>query len=133
MFNIEFNNDKGGKDLVWQTSWGFTTRSLGIMVLIHGDDNGLVMPPRVSKFQVVVVPIVFQSSDNEKVMNKAKEVVSILNKSGIRVHLDDRLNYTPGWKFNHWEVKGVPLRIEIGLKDIEKEEVKLVRRFDGVI
>ena len=119
MFNIEFSNDKGGKDLVWQTSWGFTTRSLGIMVLIHGDDHGLVLPPRVAKIQVVVVPILFQASDNDKVLNKTREVVQLLKSSGIRVHLDDRINYHPGWKFNHWEIKGVPLRIEIGLKDIE--------------
>jgi prolyl-tRNA synthetase len=75
MFNIEFNNDKGGKDLVWQTSWGYTTRSIGIMILIHGDDQGIVMPPRVAKIQVVVVPIVFQNVDNEKVYAKCKEVV----------------------------------------------------------
>jgi prolyl-tRNA synthetase len=120
MFNIAFETDKEDKERahVWQNSWGFTTRSIGVMLMVHGDDSGAVMPPRVAPVQVVIVPIYFKDS-RDTVVGKAKELVATLTAAGVRVHLDDR-SHKPGFKFNHWEVRGVPLRIELGPKDIEK-------------
>lgn len=129
MFNIEFENTSGGRSHVWQNSWGLTTRSIGVMVMLHGDDKGLVLPPMVAPIQVVVVPIM--SKDSAAVVAKATEFVSQLKAVGLRAFLDDRVNYTPGWKFNHWELKGVPLRVEIGPKDLEKGLITYVRRDDG--
>lgn len=118
MFDIQFLNEHKEKQFVWQTSWGLTTRSIGIMVMYHGDDKGLVLPPRVAKTQVVIVPI-YKKGDEEVILAKAKQLSEQLAKDGIRVHLDDRDNYTPGWKYNHWELKGVPLRLELGAKDLK--------------
>ena len=131
MFEIEFLDEKNEKQKVWQTSWGLTTRSIGVMIMVHGDDKGLVLPPRVAKVQVVIIPVVFKDTEKEKLLAKAKEIEETLIKAGIRVKVDDRVNYSPGWKYNHWELKGVPLRIELGPKDLEKEEVRAVRRNDG--
>jgi prolyl-tRNA synthetase len=99
------------------------------MILIHSDNKGLVLPPRVAQIQVVLVPIISSKDENPKAIYDAlEEVYQKLKASGVRVHLDDRDNYNPGWKFNHWEVKGVPIRIELGKKDLENQEVKIVRR-----
>ncbi len=127
MFKIEFENENGTKDLVWQNSWGLTTRSIGIMIMVHGDNQGLVLPPRVAPYQVVIVPIPFKDSV-EEIKRVAQEVAQKLSSAGVRVFLDDRENYNPGWKFNNWEMKGVPLRLEIGPKDVENKTVMLVRR-----
>ena len=132
MFDIEYLDQNMGKKHVVQTSWGFTTRSIGILVMVHGDDKGLVLPPKVALTQVVVMPIYFKNKDNDKLNKKCKEIVDILNSAGIRVELDDRENYTAGWKFNDWEMKGTPIRIEMGPKDLENNEVRLVRRVDNV-
>lgn len=115
---------------MWQTSWGLTTRSIGILIMHHGDNKGLVLPPKVANIQVVIVPIHFKGKE-EAVNNVAEKLYVQVKKSKIRVHLDDRDNYTPGWKFNHWELKGVPMRLELGPKDIEKEEVRCVLRHSG--
>jgi prolyl-tRNA synthetase len=131
MFEIYFENEKGEKDLVWQTSWGFTTRSIGIMVLMHGDDKGVVLPPKVAPIQVVMVPIFYKTEEREKVLAKLAEIESELRSVGVRTKIDDRTLYTPGYKFNHWELKGVPLRIELGMKDYAKSEVRLVKRLNG--
>ncbi|MBI2583994.1 MAG: proline--tRNA ligase [Candidatus Aenigmarchaeota archaeon] len=121
--------DKSGKSLhPWQNSWGISTRSIGIAIIMHGDNKGLVLPPKVAPIQIVVVPIVFEKN-KDLVIKKAGEIAKKLSK--FRVHLDDRDNYTPGWKFNEWELKGVPLRIEIGPKDMEKKQVVVVRRDTG--
>ena len=130
MFQIYILNEKQEKEFVWQTSWGLTTRSIGIMVMYHGDDKGLVLPPRVASVQVVIVPII-KKNDEEAIVGKAKELFDTLKKAGIRTHLDDRDNYTPGWKYNHWELKGVPLRMEIGPNDLKNQEVTIVTRFNG--
>lgn len=89
------------------------------MILYHGDDNGLVLPPTVANIQVVIVPIIKTGADNERVLNRAQEIRQQLKDAGVRAHLDVRDNYTSGWKFNDWEVKGVPLRFEIGQKDMD--------------
>jgi prolyl-tRNA synthetase len=96
--------------------------------MLHGDDNGLVLPPRVAPIQVVIIPIYYSDKDKENVVQKAMEIHDILEKNNVRVKLDDRDQVTPGFKFNDWELKGIPLRIEIGPKDIEKKKVVLARR-----
>ncbi len=130
-FDISFQDKDGENKFVWQNSWGFTTRSIGIMIMMHGDDRGLVMPPRIAPTQVVIVPILFSDSpaQNERVLEVCRQVEDELES--VRVELDDREGYTPGWKFNHWELKGVPLRIEIGPRDIEDDQVMFVRRDSG--
>ncbi|MBN2141777.1 proline--tRNA ligase [Candidatus Woesearchaeota archaeon] len=132
-FDISFINQDEKRDFGWQNSWGFTTRSVGIMIAMHGDDKGLVLPPRIAPTQVVVVPILFSKNPeaSEKVLSLARDVYSDLQKAGIRVELDDDAEKSPGFKFNSWELKGVPLRIEIGPKDVEKESVVFARRDTG--
>jgi len=131
MFKIQFEDTNGGKQFAWQTSWGLTTRSLGILFMIHGDDKGLVLPPRVAPIQVVIVPILMKKIDIGALLSKAKEIGEKLKAKGLAVQVDDRENYNPGWKFNHWELKGVPIRMEFGPKDFEKEQVVVVRRDNG--
>lgn len=129
-FDISFLDEKEQKQFVWQNSWGFTTRSIGIMVGMHSDNKGLVLPPRVAAVQAVIVPITFADS-KEKVMGKCREAEEKLISAGVSVFLDERDEYTPGWKFNEWEMKGIPLRVEIGPKDVEKEQAVVVRRDSG--
>jgi prolyl-tRNA synthetase len=117
---------------VWQNSWGLTTRSIGVMILIHGDDKGLVMPPRVAEVQVVIVPVGVTAKtseeDREKLYSKVTELKNTLLEANVRVETDLREGYSPGYKFNDWELKGVPLRLEFGPKDAEKGQVTTSRR-----
>ncbi|KAG1696353.1 hypothetical protein DVH05_015558 [Phytophthora capsici] len=132
MFGISAEYEDGKKLIPWQNSWGFTTRSLGVMIMVHGDDKGLVLPPRVAPTQVIVVPIPFKNQDEvEEIFGKADEIVAKLTAAGVRIEADKRRVYTPGWKYNHWELKGVPLRFEVGPKDIAKKQVRVVRRDNG--
>jgi len=131
MFHIEFENDKGDKQLAWQNSWGITIRTLGAMVMVHGDNKGLVLPPRVAPLQAVIIPVYFANKDNGGVEKAVVEVLNALKARNIRVKLDDRTNYNPGWKYNHWELKGVPLRVEVGPKDVENGTVVVARRDTG--
>ncbi|HYD03474.1 MAG TPA: proline--tRNA ligase [Alphaproteobacteria bacterium] len=128
-FEISFLDKDGNRDYVWQNSWGLTTRSIGIMLGIHGDDKGIVMPPRVAPVQIVVVPILFEDT-RALVLEKCEELRSELSKKNIRVQVDDS-DYRPGWKFNHWEMKGVPIRLELGPKDLAAGNIKIVTRYDG--
>jgi prolyl-tRNA synthetase len=128
-FNITFQDDKGQQQFVWQTSWGMTTRQIGIVIMQHGDDKGAVLPPEIAPIQAVIVPILFAGKENT-VNEKCKEVAHSLEKLGLRVHVDDR-DYTAGFKFNHWELRGVPLRIEIGPRDVEAGVITIVKRLDG--
>uniref|UniRef100_M4B7C6 proline--tRNA ligase n=1 Tax=Hyaloperonospora arabidopsidis (strain Emoy2) TaxID=559515 RepID=M4B7C6_HYAAE len=133
MFGIAAEYEDGKKLIPWQNSWGFTTRSLGVMIMVHGDDKGLVLPPRVAPTQVVIVPIPYQNQDEiDEIFEKADEIVANLSGAGVRVEADKRRVYTPGWKYNYWELKGVPLRVEVGPKDIAKKQVRVVRRDNGV-
>jgi prolyl-tRNA synthetase len=120
---------------VWQNSWGFTTRSIGVMILVHGDDKGLVVPPRVSNIQAVLVPVGLNNKtsdeDREHVVNEVDKLAKTLKAAGVRAHLDDREGYSAGFKFNEWEMKGIPLRLEVGPKDLAKESVLAVRRDTG--
>lgn len=127
-FDIGYLNQEGKRELVYQNSWGFTTRSVGTMILIHSDDKGLVLPPAVAENKAVIVPILFDQT-KEKVLKKCFELEKTLKN--FHVFVDDRMEYTPGWKYNEWELKGIPLRIELGPKDLEKNQVVLVRRDTG--
>ncbi len=129
-FNITFQDEKQQSQHVWQNSWGITTRLLGIMIMIHSDDKGLVLPPKLALTQVVLVPILFDDS-KLKVLKETHKVKALLEKKGITVHLDDREGYSPGWKFNQWEMRGVPVRIEIGPKDLENKKATVARRDTG--
>jgi prolyl-tRNA synthetase len=120
-----------GKDMlehfVWQTSWGISWRLIGAIIMTHGDDKGLIIPPRIAPIQVVLVPI-YKDVNKELVVSAARRLRDILGLDGIRAHLDDRDEYTSGWKFNYWETKGVPLRINLGPRDVENNQIELVRR-----
>ena len=128
VFGIKFIGEDEEEHYVWQTSWGVSTRLIGAMVMVHGDDRGLVLPPREAPYQVVIVPIFYKDVEREVILEKAREVFSKLQENGISAILDDRAEYTPGWKFNQWELKGVPIRIEIGPRDVENEQVIAARR-----
>ena len=123
-FDIKFQNREGKEEYAYQTSWGISTRLIGAVIMAHGDNRGLKLPPKVAPIQVVVVPI---AQHKEGVLDKTKELSKALSKK-FRVKLDDRDNYSPGFKFNHWEMRGVPLRVEMGPRDIENGEAVLVRR-----
>ncbi|RMF55411.1 proline--tRNA ligase [Candidatus Woesearchaeota archaeon] len=127
-FNISFIDENEKKQYAWQNSWGLSTRSLGIMILTHSDNKGLVLPPKVAQHKVVIIPIFFKDK-KEAVLKAANDLKSRL-KSFDPI-LDDRDDYSTGWKFNDWELKGIPLRIEIGPKDLEKKQAVLVTRHDG--
>jgi prolyl-tRNA synthetase len=127
-FDINFLDKEGKKQFVYQNTWAITTRMIGIMLMMHGDDKGAIMPPNMAPIQAVIVPILFEDT-KEKIILAAEEIKSSLR--GISVELDSREEYSPGWKFNQWELKGVPLRIEIGPKDLEKKQAVIVRRDTG--
>ena len=124
-FDIKFIGKDEKKYYPWQNSWGISTRLIGALVMMHSDDKGLVLPPKVAPTQIVIVPI-YSNENKEKVLKKANELKNELNN--YEIILDDRDEYKPGWKYNEWELKGIPLRIEIGPKDIAKNHVVLVRR-----
>jgi prolyl-tRNA synthetase len=126
-FDIKFQARDKSVQYVWGTSWGVSTRMIGGVIMVHGDDGGLILPPRIAPYQVVMVPIM-RGNWRETVLPTAKAIRDELVARGIRVMLDDRDSQTPGWKFNEWEMRGVPLRLEIGPKDIEKAQVVLARR-----
>ncbi len=121
--------DSEGEDLYpWQNSWGLSTRSIGGLIMVHGDDNGLFFPPQIAPTQVIIIPI-YNNSDKERILGYAKEVKKCLKN--IRTEIDLKDGETAGFKFNHWEMKGVPLRLEIGIKELEGEFVTAVRRDNG--
>lgn len=127
-FDVKFLDKNNVETFAWQTSWGVSWRLIGALIMVHGDDKGLVLPPRVAPIQVVIVPIYYSDSDKEIVLKKTQEIEQTLKKNKIRVRIDARDEWTPGYKFHDWEMKGVPLRIEVGPKDIAKGKMVLVRR-----
>ncbi|XP_013613526.1 PREDICTED: proline--tRNA ligase, cytoplasmic-like [Brassica oleracea var. oleracea] len=139
MFEIAFEDkevkrDKKGKiikPMVWQNSWGLSTRSIGVMAMTHGDEKGLVLPPKVARYQVVVVPVPFKGVDTKRISQECQAVKTALQGAGVRALVDERANYACGWKYADWEMKGVPLRIELGPRDLEKNQVRVVRRDTG--
>ena len=126
-FGVTFQDRENKEELVYATSWGVSTRLVGGVVMAHGDDNGLVLPPKIAPIQVIVIPIAKTDEDKKTIMNYVDNIVSQCLEKGIRVKVDNS-NNTPGFKFNEWELKGVPIRLEIGLRDISKQEVILARR-----
>ena len=127
-FDVKYLDENNVETFAWQTSWGVSWRLIGGMIMTHGDDKGLVLPPKIAPIQVVIIPIYYSKEDRENIVQKARQIKDSLSNSDIRVHLDDREQLTPGFKFNDWEMKGIPIRIEIGPKDIAKNQVVLVRR-----
>ena len=130
-FDIKFLDKEGKQQYVWNTSWGISTRLIGAAVMVHGDDKGLVLPPKVSPFQVIVVPIYYTDEDKKVVIKEVASLLEKLTKNEITATADVREGYTPGWKFNEWEMKGIPLRIEIGPRDVKAKQVVFVRRDTG--
>ena len=129
-FDVKFANKEGKLEHVWATSWGVSTRLMGALIMTHSDDKGLVLPPNLAPFQVVIVPIFKGEEQRKLVVDHATKIYDSLQAVGIRVKLDDRDTHTPGYKFNDYELKGVPIRLGIGPKDIEKGSVELARRDD---
>ncbi len=126
-YDIKFQARDKSVQYAWTTSWGVSTRLIGGVIMTHGDDGGLILPPRIAPYQVVIVPIP-RGNWKETVLPRAEAIRDALVERGIRVMLDARETQTPGWKFNEWELRGVPLRMEIGPKDLEKSQVVLARR-----
>ncbi len=127
-FNVKFLDSDNQEKYIWSTSWAVTTRLIGCLIMAHGDDRGLVLPPQIAPYQVVVVPIL--GKDGARVLAAAKDLASALG-TRFRVKLDDRDALTPGWKFNEWELRGVPVRLEVGPRDVAARQVVLVRRTGG--
>ena len=127
-FEIRFLGEDSELHFVWQTSWGISWRLIGATIMEHGDDKGLILPPKAAPIQVVIVPIIFSSSNSPEVLSRCSEALERLASAGIRAQLDSRENYTPGWKFNEWELKGVPIRLEIGPRDVANQTAVIVRR-----
>ena len=129
-FDVKFASKNGGLEYVWATSWGVSTRLIGALIMTHSDDNGLVLPPNLAPYQVVIVPIYRGEEQRNEVSKVAEKIKSELISNNIRVKFDNRDNFKPGFKFNEYELKGVPLRIAIGPKDIENGNVEVARRDD---
>ena len=129
-FEVKFADKDNVEHFAWQTSWGVSWRLIGAMIMAHGDDQGLVLPPKVAPTQVVIVPIYRNDEGKDKVLPKVKEIQDSLEAQDIRVQVDNREGLSPGYKFNDWEMKGVPIRIEIGPKDIEKQSIVVAKRYN---
>jgi len=129
-FEVTFQNNDNKEEFVYATSWGVSTRLVGGLIMSHGDDKGLILPPKVAPYQVVIIPI-FRNNTKEMVMEKVAALVADMRKAEIRVHVDDDEKASPGFKFNEWEMRGVPMRVEIGPKDIEKDQAVVAIRHSG--
>ncbi|MCC8174308.1 MAG: proline--tRNA ligase, partial [Odoribacter sp.] len=127
-FDVMFTNQEGERDYVWATSWGVSTRLMGALIMAHSDDNGLVLPPRLAPIQVVIVPIYKSKEGLEKITDKVQEIIKELKKKGISVKYDDRDTQKPGWKFADYELKGVPVRLAMGERDLENGTIEVARR-----
>jgi prolyl-tRNA synthetase len=127
-FEVKFATKEGGLEYVWGTSWGVSTRLMGALIMAHSDDNGLVLPPKLAPFQVVIVPIYRGEDELALISVKAKEIMTDLRKAGISVKYDDRDTQKPGWKFAEYELKGVPVRIALGPRDLENKTLEIARR-----
>jgi prolyl-tRNA synthetase len=127
-FNVKFSNKENQLDYVWATSWGVSTRLIGALVMAHSDDEGLILPPRLAPLQVVIVPIYKGDEQKQLIDAKAAEITAQLKNLGVRVKYDDNDNARPGWKFAEYEMKGVPVRLALGARDLEKNVVEVARR-----
>ncbi|WP_185852254.1 proline--tRNA ligase [Blattabacterium cuenoti] len=126
-FDVKFTNFNGKKEYVWATSWGVSTRLIGGLIMSHSDDKGLILPPKIAPIQIIIIPIYYK--ENDIIINEISEnILNILKKEKIRVKYDNRIGFTPGWKFHEYEMKGVPIRISIGKNEIQNEKVEIFRR-----
>lgn len=131
-FDVYYQNASEGRELVWATSWGVSTRLIGALVMTHSDDKGLVLPPRVAPVQVVIVPITKPvGPDHERLMGRVKELEAALKRVNIRVRVDHRYEMRPGAKYFEWEQKGLPVRIDLGVRDLDKNTAVLALRHSG--
>ena len=127
-FDVKFQSKEGGLEYVWASSWGVSTRLMGALIMTHSDDHGLVLPPNLAPWQVVIVPIHRTDEQLSQIDERAKSITKALRAKGVSVKYDNRTTHKPGWKFNEYELKGVPVRVAIGPKDLEKGTVELARR-----
>jgi len=130
-FGITFLGKDKQNHFAWQTSWGVSWRLIGATIMVHGDSKGLVIPPKIAPIQIVVIPIVFKKESSAQVLERASLFYKTLTDAGFKAVYDDRDGYTPGWKFHEWELKGVPIRLELGPRDISQSQITLVSRDDG--
>lgn len=128
MFDIKFLDKNQNFQYCWQESWGFTTRSIGVLIMIHGDDIGLILPPKIAPIQIVLIPIIGSNDKTGEIIKKSNDIYESLKKIGVRIKHDDNPLHNPGFKYNYWELKGVPLRIEFGKRDLEKNQVTFAFR-----
>ncbi|MBA3749352.1 MAG: proline--tRNA ligase [Nitrosopumilus sp.] len=126
-FEIKFLNRENNEEFAWQTSWGTSWRLVGALIMVHGDDQGLILPPKIAPIQIIIIPI-YKNNNEKTVKENANILKNNLSDLGYRVFVDERNEYTAGWKYNEWEVKGVPIRISIGQRDIENNTIEIVRR-----
>ena len=133
MFDIGFQDpiDPKIRSLVYQNSWGLTTRTIGVLIMIHGDSKGLVLPPEVADVQVVVIPCGMSSDKSQELNTYCEQFVEVLKGAGVRGRADLRGHYSPGWKYNHWEMKGVPIRVDIGPAEMGSKKFVTVSRLSG--
>ena len=129
-FDVTYQSETGEREYVWATSWGVSTRLVGALIMAHGDDKGLILPPRLAPIQTVIVPIYRTDTEREQVLRRTREMAREL-KDKVRMKVDDRDQFKPGWKFNEWEMKGVPLRLEVGPRDVKTGQVVFARRDTG--
>ncbi len=127
-FEISFLGKDEEQHFAWQTSWGVSWRLMGALIMTHGDDKGLILPPKIAPIQVVIIPIYYDEMKKNEIMKVIEGVIKQLDAKGVRSYVDSTEQHTPGWKFNQWEMKGVPIRIEIGPKDLEKNSFVVVKR-----
>ena len=127
-FDVKFTNKEGVSDYVWATSWGVSTRLMGALIMAHGDDHGLVLPPALAPIHVVMVPIFKKEEERKAIVAKMEQIKSQLEALGLTAKIDDRDNYRSGFKFAEWELKGVPVRLAIGPRDLENNTVEVARR-----
>lgn len=130
-FDVKYTNKEGKLNYVWATSWGVSTRLMGALIMSHSDDNGLVLPPKLAPFQVVLIPIYKNVEQYDQICSALRKIKSDLESKGVEVKMDDRDNYKPGWKFSEYEFKGVPIRVAMGPRDLENGNVEVARRDTG--
>jgi prolyl-tRNA synthetase len=130
-FDVTFQTQQGTREFVYATSWGLSTRMIGALIMAHGDDNGIVIPPKLAATQLAIVPIFKKPDERSRVLEVAHRIAAGCKESGVGVKVDERDQHSPGWKFNDWEKRGVPLRMELGPKDLDKNQAVLARRDTG--
>ena len=129
--NVKYQTEDNKEEFVYATSWGVSSRLIGAIIMVHGDENGLRLPPKIAPIQVVLVPIMKSDEEKKSIFKYISNLIEKFESNSIRYHIDDRPKTSPGYKFNEWELKGVPIRMEIGPRDVESNKVVLVRRDIG--